>query len=122
MEKAVKTIDRIEDSMKEMTNAVKESSIIMQEISDFSVDFSNQAIELFEDMKQLNDLSIENTQAAKEQLIATQEVALSMDNMNDTVEKTTGVAVRFEMVSMNLVESAKKIEKLSKIIKIKKPE
>ena len=122
MEKAVKTIDRIEDSMKEVTNAVKESSIIMQEISDFSVDFSNQAIELFEDMKQLNDLSSENTQAAKEQLTATQEVALSMNHMNDTVEKTTGVAVRFEMVSMNLVESAKKIEKLSKIIKIKKPE
>ena len=122
VDKAVKTIDRIEESMKEMTNAVKESSAIMQEISDFSVGFSNQAIDLFENMKQLNELSSENTQAAKEQLTATQEVALSMNHMNDTVEKTTGVAVRFEMVAMNLVESAKKIEKISKIIKTKKPE
>lgn len=122
VENAVKTIDRIEQSMKEMTNAVKESSTIMKEISDFSVDFTNQAIDLFEDMKQLNNISNENTQAAKEQLTATQEVALSMDHMNDKVEKTTGVAVRFEMVAMNLVESAKKIEKISRIIKTKKSE
>jgi methyl-accepting chemotaxis protein len=122
VENAVKTIDRIEQSMKEMTNAVKESSTIMKEISDFSVDFTNQAIDLFEDMKQLNNISNENTQAAKEQLTATQEVALSMDHMNDKVEKTTGVAVRFEMVAMNLVDSAKKIEKISRIIKTKKPD
>ena len=122
VERAVKTIDRIEVSMKDMTNAVKESSIIMQEISDFSLDFSNQAVELFKDMKQLNDISNENTQATREQLLATQEVAVSMNHMNDTVERVTGVAVHFEMVAMNLVDSAKKIEKLSKIIKTKKPE
>jgi len=120
VEKAVETIDRIEESMKDMTNAVKESTTIMKEISDFSIEFTHQATDLFDDMKQLNDISSQNTMTAKEQLSATQEVALSMNHMNEAIEKTTGVAARFEMVAMNLIESAQKIAKISRIIKTKK--
>ena len=117
VEKAVITIERIAQSMKEMTEAVKDSTGLMQEITDFARNFSKETDRIFDDMKDLNELSSQNTMTAKEQLEATREVASTMGHMNQAIEKATGVTLRFEMVTMKLVESAKKLAKISRIIK-----
>ncbi|MCP4132384.1 MAG: hypothetical protein GY754_15540 [bacterium] len=102
----------ISESMKKMTETVKNTSDIIIKIAFLSKSFVDESELVFREVKALTNISDENATAADEQLRTTTEVLDSIDSMNTAVQKTSESVASFVTIVDTLTLHSNKIVKI----------
>ncbi|HOO73564.1 MAG TPA: methyl-accepting chemotaxis protein [Spirochaetota bacterium] len=108
----INNILKISDSMKQIIESVKSTSDIIVRIAFQSKAFTDITSHVFDQMKDLSNLSGENSTAAEEQRHASREVIGAIDSMNRSVMLTAESITQFIGVVEKLAGHSKKISEI----------
>ncbi|MBN1533406.1 MAG: hypothetical protein JXA20_12130 [Spirochaetes bacterium] len=117
VEQGVKVILGISESMKKMIDIVRETSDIIVKIAFYSKSFVDETHNVFNEMKELNNISNENTTAADQQYETTREVLTAIGSMDMTVQETVESINRLGPVVEKLREYYGRIAEIISYVK-----
>lgn len=121
VKKGMSNIMNITGSIKKMSDSVRNSTELTEEISKLSVTFFKEVEKIYSEVKDLNALSEQNSLATSEQLEVTGNVSNDIHSMNSAVEKSIEEVGKFDLVLKGLGEYTNKISKIANTIKTEKP-
>ena len=117
VESGVQSVQKISLGMTGLIESVKASTEIMKVISRLSQDFAAEAEVIFSDVKGLNDISSQNAVAAREQIVATDEISGTMRFLSESIEASVDEISKFAEVLRTLSHHTASLSEIADRIK-----
>ena len=117
VEQGTAHVSMIASAMQFMIESVKETTEVITSISQLSREFVDETKKVFNEMRNLNNLSDQSLATAREQMGTTQQVALTISYMNEAVDKTTEEVNKFSAILEKLTDHSERTLRMVSFIK-----